>query len=223
MLDYNTLKEFCTLHGADLFGVADISEIKAEFNLSEELTQGLDKAICLGVRLSSQILNDVIDAPTKLYFHNYRTANIFLDQLAFRAANYLQRNDFKALPIPASQVLDWQKQDAHLSHKKIGYLAGLGWIGRNNLLINDKLGSNFRLATILTDADLTVDQPKDFGCGECKSCVDACPVSAIKDAPQDFGHLTCFEKLKDFQRTRVAEQFICGICLRVCGGKTPTS
>ena len=117
--NYQELKKFCLNLGADLFGVADISKIKEEFNLSKEIIGNLDRAICLGVRLSQKILDDIKDAPTKLYFHHYKTANFFLDQLAFRVANWIQKKGVLSLPIAASQIVNWEKQTAHLSHKKI--------------------------------------------------------------------------------------------------------
>jgi len=44
-------------------------------------------------------------------------------------------------------------------------LAGLGWIGRNNLLVNEELGSQFRLASVLTNMPLKIDKPVKNGCG----------------------------------------------------------
>ncbi|MBI5144678.1 MAG: hypothetical protein HZA27_00650, partial [Candidatus Omnitrophica bacterium] len=98
--NYQSLKKFCSQQGADLFGVADISEIKNEFSLSPEILKGLDKAVSLGVRLSTAILDEIKDAPTKIYFHHYRTVNALLDQIALKTANYIQRQGFTAFPIP---------------------------------------------------------------------------------------------------------------------------
>jgi epoxyqueuosine reductase QueG len=123
------------------------------------------------------------------------------------------------MPIPASQIVDWQNQKAHLSHKDLGYLAGLGWIGRNNLLVNKHLGSQFRLASILTDMPLRIDKPTKEDCRECKLCVNMCPAGAIKKNPVDFDHIKCFEKLKEFQKQRLVDQYICGVCVNACRGK----
>src|SRR3990167_5469244 len=149
--NYLNLKRFCQKQSIDLFGVADINKIKKDFALSQGLLERFDKAVCLGLGLSKSILEEIESAPTRLYFHHYRTANALLDHVAFKAGNYIQKKGFFALPIPASQIIDWQSQKAHLSHKRIGYLAGLGWIGRNNLLVNKTLGSQFRIISILTD------------------------------------------------------------------------
>ena len=216
--NYLELKKFSQGQGADLFGVADISDIKKDFLLSQKLLEKLDKAVCLGLRLSESILEEIENAPTQLYFHHYRTVNALLDQIALKTSNYIQNKSYLALPIPASQILDWQNQKAHLSHKKLGVLAGLGWIGRNNLLVNQTFGSQFRLVSILTDMPLRIDKPVRKDCGDCRFCVKICPSGAIKDKPSEFDHIKCFEKLKEFQKQRLVDQYICGICVKVCKG-----
>ncbi|MDO8662106.1 MAG: hypothetical protein Q7K98_02645 [Candidatus Omnitrophota bacterium] len=217
--NYVGLKKFAQSQGIDLFGVADIQSVKNDFKLSENLLSELDKALCLGMRLAQSILAEISNAPTRLYFHHYRTVNAALDQAALKTANFIQNKGFRALPIPASIILDWENQTAHLSHKKLGVFAGLGWIGRNNLLVNKKIGSQFRLATILTDMPLKLDQPVKEDCGNCRLCVNICPAQAIKDKPADFGHIKCFDKLKEFQKNKLVDQYICGVCVNVCKSK----
>lgn len=58
--------------------------------------------------------------------------------------------------------------------------SGLGWIGKNGNLINNKIGSYFFIATLITDLELDYDNPaaKDF-CGTCTRCIDNCPTEAI--------------------------------------------
>ncbi|MFA5157350.1 MAG: hypothetical protein WC532_08245 [Candidatus Omnitrophota bacterium] len=217
--NYLSLKKFCLEAGADLFGVADIKAVRDEFMLSKEGREKLSRAVCIAARLSPAVLEEIKDAPTRLYFHHYKTANAFLDQLAFKTASFIQKKGFLAIPIPASQIVDWQKQTAHLSHKKISLLAGLGWIGRNNLLVNKRLGSRMRLATILTDMPLKTDKPTKDNCGNCRLCLKLCPAGAIKDDPADFDHIKCFEKLKEFQKQRLVDQYVCGVCVNACGAK----
>lgn len=209
--NYSRLKEFCLSRGAALFGVADISSLN-----EEPLLSNFNSAISLGARVSSSVLEQIDQFPTKLYFHHYRTLNVFLDQLALSAANFIQNLGFKSLPIPASVIVDWQKQTAHLSHKRIGYLAGLGWIGRNNLLVNRNLGSQFRLVTVLTNIPLESDSPAKEDCGNCRACMVICPAKAIREKQEDFDHQGCFSLLKEFQRQKIVDQYICGICVKVC-------
>jgi len=217
--NYSTLKKFAQAQGINLFGVADISKIKSEFRISPKTLQSLDKAVCLGVMLSACALSEIEDSPTKLYFHHYRTVNNFLDQSALKLCNFIQKKGYSALAIPASQIVDWEKQSGHLSHKKLGVLAGLGWLGRNNLLVTKQLGSQFRLVTVLTNMPVKTDKPVKEDCGTCSLCVKICPAGAIKNNPTEFDHIRCFEKLKEFQKQRLVDQYICGVCVNVCKGK----
>ena len=216
--NYRKVRKFCLGLGADLFGVADTASLKKSFALSPGAVSCAAGAISFGVRASSAVLDEIEKQPTKLYFHHYRTINMFLDQLALRLTNFIQNLGYNALPIPASQILDWQNQTAHLSHKKIAYLAGIGWLGRNNLLVNKKFGSQVRLATVLTDIPLKFDKPAKEDCGKCRFCMVLCPVGAIMENPGDFDHQGCFAMLKEFQRQKIVDQYICGICVKACRG-----
>jgi len=180
---------------------------------------GLNRAVVIGIRLSDAILDTIEEHPTRLYFHHYRAVNMLLDQLALRAALCLQEQGFRALPVPASQIIDWETQRSHLSHKELGRLAGLGWIGRNNLLVTRQFGSRFRLASLLTDAPLRPNTLSDESCGDCRACIAVCPAQAIKENPSDFDHRACFEKLREFQKKGYTGQYICGICVRACRGR----
>jgi epoxyqueuosine reductase len=220
--NYDQLRKFCSDLGLDLFGVADITGVRSEFTLSKAAAEKFPFAVCVGAALSRGVFEDINDHPTRPYFHHYKTANMFLDQAAFRIAAYIEKKGYAAFPVAASQILDWEKQTGLLSHKHVARLAGLGWIGRNNLLVNKKLGSRFRIATILTDLPLSADTPVSDSCGACRCCISVCPAGAIKEKPEDFDHQACFDKLKEFQKLRYTEQYICGVCIRACAGKSAT-
>ena len=128
------------------------------------------------------------------------------------------------MPIPASQLVDWKAQLAHLSHKMIALRAGIGWIGRNNLLVHPQFGSMIRLVTVLTDMPLrTDDSPYNGGCGSCRKCIKVCPVNAIADSHEEWDRIACLEKLKYFSKTFNIGQYICGLCVKVCNGTTSGS
>ncbi len=69
---------------------------------------------------------------------------------------------------------------APLLEREFAELAGLGWVGKNTLLLNRQLGSWFLLAALLTSETLVYDEPLTTGyCGTCRACIDACPTGAI--------------------------------------------
>ncbi len=218
--NYSKLKEFALQWGASLFGVCEISRLNGEFlDLSPQVVKGLDKGISLAVRLSDKIIDGIEDRPTKLYYYHYRQVNYFLDRLALGVTQFIQNRGRNGLPIPSSQTIDWQKQRGHLSHKEVAQQAGLGWIGRNNLLVNPEFGSRIRLVTVLTDFPLSSDKPIEDGCGDCRDCLEICPAGAIKERVKDFNRLACYEKLDEFRKVCNIGHHICGICVKACPGQ----
>jgi hypothetical protein len=204
--------------GFDLVGVADVISLRDTFLLEPATRDRFPFAVSLGKRLSGAVLDDIRDRPTAVYFHHYRQMNVFLDRGALLVADHIQRAGFRSLPIAASQIIDWEGQRAHVSHKHVGRAAGLGWFGRNNLLVNAELGAQFRLVTVLTDMPLEAAVPLARDCGPCRACAKACPAGAIKDTREAFDHKACYETLKEFRKKGYTTQFICGICVRDCRG-----
>ncbi len=214
---HRKVEDYALKLGFSLFGVADLrglEETLVEF--SPERIAGLDRAVSLAVRLSDAVLDEIGDRPTRLYLHHYRQANYFLDRNAFELARFLQEMGARALPIAASQTVDWVEQKGHLSHKEVARRAGLGWIGRNNLLVSPRWGARIRLVTVLTDLPLRIDRPLPEGCGRCRECIPACPGGAIAEKREDFDHRKCFEQLKLFKNGLNLGHYICGLCVKAC-------
>lgn len=217
--NYDRLKNIALAQGAWLFGVARVNNLNRHvIGISPEILEDLSFALSLGVRLSDKIIDDIEDHPTQLYLHHYRQVNYLLDRVALLLSNFIQQQGYRALPIPASQVVDWEHQRGHLSHKLVASRAGLGWIGRNNLLVTPKWGARVRLVTILTDFPLVTNQRLSRGCNLCTRCLGVCPAGAIKEKSEDFDYLACFEQLKRFRREWNIPHYICGICVRACRG-----
>ncbi len=215
---YDELKGLALTSGITLFKVGYIDDLKPHFDaLPLQQTEGLSYGISIGVRVSDSVLKGVITGPTRHYLHHYKMLNMLLDQTALKLSLAIQMKGYNTLPIPASQIIDWQKQTAHLSHKMIALRAGMGWIGRNNLLVHPEYGSRIRLATILTDMPLGTDKPLNDGdCGGCRKCIEICPVSAIRESHEQWDKVACLEKLKSYSKTHNIGQYICGLCVKVC-------
>lgn len=214
-----TLNSLCRHWGGSFFGVADLRLLKKEDILLPPRTiDRLPFAISSGYHLSGPILEGIEDAPTPHYFHHYQRVNILLDTLGLAVSSAIQDKGYRAMPIAASQILDWKNQRGHLSHKHVARAAGLGWIGRNNLLVNEQFGSQVRLVTILTDLPVETASPLDKNCGSCRACIKVCPAGAIQERQEDFDHLRCYEQLRAFSKTLHFSHHICGICVKACRG-----
>lgn len=214
---YDELKGIAVSSGATIFGAGHIEDLKIHFAaLPLEQTDGLSHGISIGVRVSDSVLKGILIGPTRHYLHHYKMLNLLLDQTALKLSLAIQGRGYNALPIPASQIVGWEKQTAHLSHKMIALRAGVGWIGRNNLLVHPDFGSKIRLATVLTDLPLKTDILVEKNCGDCKRCIETCPVSAIGETHKQWNKTACLEKLKYFAKAHNIGQYICGLCVKVC-------
>jgi epoxyqueuosine reductase len=214
------IKKLCRQWGAALVGVADLRTVSANhIFLPCSTVEKFPFAISAAYHLSDAILEDIEDHPTPHYFHHYQRVNILLDSIGLILNSVIQDLGYQAMPIAASQILDWEKQTGHLSHKHVARAAGIGWIGRNNLLISERYGARIRLVTVLTDLPLLVDSTISQNCGSCRACISVCPVGAIKERQEKFDHVACYEQLKVFSKTYHLRHQICGICVKACRGQ----
>ena len=102
--------------------------------------------------------------------------------------------------------------------------SGLGWVGKNSLLLNREMGSFFFLAELIIDLKLEPDGPVKDYCGTCTRCMDACPTDAIPepyvvDGSRCISYLTIElkeETPKEFKDSMEGWAFGCDICQDVC-------
>jgi epoxyqueuosine reductase len=114
---------------------------------------------------------------------------------------------------------------APLLERDFARLAGLGWIGKNTMLINRRLGSFTFLGALLVDVELAYDPPHDTNhCGRCTRCLEACPTGAFAQ-PYELDARRCISYWTIEQRGVIADEnaaelngwvFGCDICQDVC-------
>ncbi|MDD5091512.1 MAG: epoxyqueuosine reductase [Candidatus Wallbacteria bacterium] len=187
------IKSDLKAQGADFVHFVDISP------LPHEQRRNLQSAILIGLVLSREFLRKVVNTPEYVknlihtggfagdeYLNKEHAADALGDQLAdqLTALGYAACSQSEARN-EAEGRYDQSAKSSLLPHKTIAGLAGLGWIGRNNLLVTESFGCAFCLCSVLTDAPLeTVSHaPQASQCGNCRICLEICPVHAIKGKP----------------------------------------
>ncbi|WP_051824058.1 4Fe-4S double cluster binding domain-containing protein [Clostridium sulfidigenes] len=114
----------------------------------------------------------------------------------------------------------------YLPHKTVATRAGMGWIGKNALLVTQQYGSAVRISSVLTDMPVIPDMPiNDSRCGKCSKCVDDCPATAIKGKLWNINStreelldpFKCRKKARELLRQRIGiEMSLCGKCIEIC-------
>ena len=161
-------------NGADEVEYASLNDI------NEKKRSGLDKGISILVKISPEIINSIALGPNKEYYYEYNRLNVILDNLCNIAAKLIKENGYRAVSRARNNIkIDYRDYSTEIPHKTIARKAGLGWIGKCALLINEKYGSAIRISSVLTNAPLEISENIiQVKCGNCSECVDNCPGEA---------------------------------------------
>jgi epoxyqueuosine reductase len=214
------LKKFSRIHGADLFGVADLMPVQSFVCSHGPSWIGeFPRAVSIGMRLNDQIIETHTPHEQRrnslYWFHVYDVVTRALDFLAYDVARWLNNAGFKTFPIPGSTPYNFDNLTGLISHKLVAHLAGSGWIGKSCLLLTEAFGPLVRFVSILTDAPLETGFSMDKPCGRCHVCVDLCPVAAFtgKEFSPDEGREIRFDVYKCSEYRR---EHPCGLCVSSC-------
>lgn len=227
--------------GFTLIGIAPATEADSFIRFEEWLSHGYDGEMAYlrqqaDARRHPRAVLASVRSVVMLGFEYYDGESVTLD--SGQVAKYARGPDYHQLIRDRLNVLaDWLRREvpdcqtrgvvdtAPLLERDFARRAGLGWFGKNTMLINKHRGSYFFLAALLTDLALTPDQPHTAShCGTCTACLNACPTEAfpepgVLDARKCISYLTI--ELRSTMPVELREGvgewlFGCDVCQDVC-------
>ena len=164
--------------------------------LPKDQTLGFDKAILFCMALSKEYIQEMLfndfqyDADNDEYLTKERKVEDMADWLAdfierngFRAHSQSEKNNTKSGYIERTYIdPELQQGISVLPQKQLASIAGLGFIGKNNLLVTKNYGCAIVMCSVLTDAPLVTDNQSIIQphCGTCEACIKACPANALQ-------------------------------------------
>ena len=175
--------QYLTEQGAVRVGFADLHGVTGA---------SLPYGITALVALPREIVGPLVDQPHRAYYDAYQAINVRMDAMAEGCAALLRTHGYQATANTEEHLPTGAEDRSPLPHKAVACRAGLGWIGKNNLLTTPDFGGAVRLCTVVTDAPLPTAEPiLSSRCGSCRVCVDACPSWMAPYGTRDWIGTTC--------------------------------
>ncbi len=216
----NELHRKVTKWGADLVGFAPVARF-TKYPVEHQPVKDFSNAqtvIVLVLQMVDPLLDIWLNAPPDSGAGQMSTGRAFEDEIlqgiCYRLALYLESRGVGAKVIP---------YEPGLYLKDAAVLAGLGVIGKNNLLITRKFGPRVRLRALVTEAelppsDVIVDNP---WCNNCEACIQACPVGALEGGR--YNRELCLTCPLHRRKISPYAELWCNQCANACpvGSKVP--
>lgn len=204
------LFEVLKANGAELVGVADIEGI---------LDTDMKRGISVVMHIPVEIVEQLRDHPTDETQTAYAAFRPCIEVAVNAGVDFLKEKGYN--------VITGMLNDKPIPNKTVATRAGIGWVGKNNIVVTKEFGSAIRLASILTDAPLEADQPiTESQCGACDLCVRNCPAKALTgklwEPGLEYGELHSVDACRGYAQERKAKDpyyaniGMCGKCYAVC-------
>ncbi len=178
--------------------------------------------IALAMPLDLRVIERLPDTRDE-YMAEFRSTNALLDQAVTELSDWLVGRGLASVGVPNRTTDHWRKKIGSLSHRHVARAAGLGEIGRNNLLLVPHYFGAMRLATVVTVAELQPTPPPGGAiCRDCGQCVAACPTGALPPVGEqgsiydrEIGRLMEQEVCRQHQMSTPGRKR-CGLCMAAC-------
>lgn len=201
--------------GADFVHFVDVSTLPCEQNRNYPTAILVGKSLTRGylqkITSTPDYVQRVIRGQKKMNEDEFYLTEQKTDKLADELAEKLMEKSYSSFSqsernLRSTGNLDEERKMSPLPHKTIALMAGLGWIGKHNLLVTPEFGSAVSLCTVLTNAPVnTVSFPiAKPQCGNCDLCQQICEPKAIKGATWNV----------NISRDEMIDVFKCSTCLK---------
>jgi hypothetical protein len=180
--------------------------------------------ISIGIAYSESTIDDIdVHAADGIdmnrwnnYAMEYNRINAQLDEIAQTLAH-----EYNGIAISATltgfaanveHVTDYFEHT--ISHRVVAEMAGLGWRGKNGLIINSVFSCAVRFASIITNVPLCIGEKTEFSCGTCTACEDVCSFIRRRDVLPDYRE-NCRRYIINLQKQGLMDE-VCGKCIQAC-------
>lgn len=203
------IKSFAEQNRIDTMRIVDITSLTLEEN------RGYSYAILLIKALPKEYV-DKLNRETETDYTVFANHENTTDELADKLVAVIQKEGYKAISqsehgIGIRGEYDEKTKSSILPHKKIAIMSGVGWIGKNNLLVTEKYGAALSMCSVLTDMPLYAEKTETIlsnRCGDCSLCVKICPTQAIHGRKWELG----------ISRDDIVDVYRCVTCLKCLAG-----
>ena len=207
--------------GCATVGFADVSCLPAEARLS------YSKGILIALPFTREAMRENQIGLPRRYHEEHEPMTRHLQYLKKLTVCFLESRGYEALGDTPASVIDYDALRSPLPVKTVATLAGLGWIGKNAMLVTEGAGSALRMTVVLTNAPLECGKPimKSRCAPGCMACADVCPGSAplggLWEAGVDrdsfFDAHACQKAAKARAKALLGcGEARCGLCVAIC-------
>lgn len=219
MIESKKIKEIVKDLGADIFGIAPVdrfNEAPKGFHPTD-IYKDCKSVIVFAKKVPSESLFATNCVP---YTFVNRIITQEVDRLCFKLCLKFEELGIGTVPIPSDDPYEYWEPErkygrAILSLRHAGYLAGLGVLGKNTLLINKEFGNMIQIGAILVNVDLEGDPILTYQvCPTgCNLCIESCPTKALD------GKIVNQKLCRPLSNFKTEKGFIlkkCNLCRQVC-------
>jgi epoxyqueuosine reductase len=222
---YNKIETAAREAGSDLVCFADLAPLEGMLT-GDATTLEFPYAVTFAVEIPKEAALASLKKPSEEMRSAYKMCNKKLIATGEKIVELLTAEGYKARFIHPAQRVVPEKLLGPISQKAIASLSGMGWIGKNGLLITDEFGARQRMGAVLTDMPVTrVAKLIDNKCGDCTICIDRCAMKVLKGPefkhhPESRDLVIDWAKCGEYEVKLIGDgsrpEKACGRCISVC-------